>query len=495
MNIPCELVLIDCLPCNDDPIRNITAEDPDVDVFIGFADFRGNPPFGVLYAQIGCKRVCFSATSQRDADDCATRQAQECVWTTWRPPVTPPIPPPPGGGGNGPSTPGRIPPSNPRNNRLPTFRNRARSCTVFCPDGTPFVGQVAAGTIAALTQIGADEMAASLCTKRAQVDKLCINTDLLTGVCLGTAFTVTFAATGGLPFSDGTYIWNFFGDLPPGLDLNGGTGVLSGTPSSNGDFLFEIEVSDANGNSTTKIFTLCVMEIITEEELPNATAGDDYTQPLLQEPADVSSEQWTLISGELPPGLTLNAAGSITGEPEELEDPDEADFTFTVQCVATCGTGQVTCQKEFTLHVDSVDCMGEPNAVEDIVWNDIGPAGTLTIAGGDGTFSSVGIGSIAIRGTCNLCNPRLDAYDVTFDFDWNQATDLTILGQAVVNLNGVDHFGPVENTPGAKHFGVTLSIPSGVNPLEVKVNGSGVFNPSWTGGQITIRPLTPPPPP
>lgn len=460
-------------------------------MFIGFADFRGIPPIGVLYAQIGCKSVCFSATSQRDADDCATRQARECTFNNWRPPG-PNIPPPPDGGGNKPTTPGNIPPSNPRNNRLPTFRNRAQSCVVTCPDGTPFVEEIAAGTIVDLTQAGADEKAASLCTKRAQVDKLCITSDLITGVCLGSAVNFQLTATGGLPFSDGSYIWNTFGDLPPGLSLDGSTGALTGTPTSNGDFLFQIDVFDANGNSTTKLFTVCVMEIVTDAALPPATEGDSYTQPLLEEPAEVSSEQWSLVSGTLPPGLTLNAAGSITGTPEE-DSHDDSPFSFTLQVAATCGTGQVTCQKSFTLEVEPpVDCMGAADAVEDLVWSNIGAAGTLVIAGGDATFSSVGVGSIAIRGTVSLCNPSLDAYDLTFTFDWSQATDLIISGQAVVRLNGVDNLGPVENTAGAKHAAFVLSIPSGVNALEVKVNGSGVFNPSWTGGVITIRPLTPP---
>lgn len=491
MNIPCELVLIDCLPCNDDPIRNISAEEPDIDVFIGFADFRGNPPNNILYAQIGCKRVCFSVTSQRDANDCATRQAAECVYNTWRPPQIPSIAPPPGGGGNKPTTPGSIPPSNPRNNRYPSFRNRAQSCTVFCPDGTPFVKEIAAGTLVALTQIGADEMAKSLACKRAEVDKLCIGSDLLTGVCLGTAFTFQFSATGGLPFSDGTYLWNSFGDLPPGLSLDGSTGILSGTPSSNGDFLFEIEVTDANGNSTTNVFTLCVMEIVTEAALPNATAGDDYTQPLLQEPAEVSSEQWTLVSGALPAGLTLNPAGSITGEPEELDDPEENEFTFTAQVVATCGTGQVTCQKEFTLTVDSVDCMGEANAVDDLAWNDISPDASVVMAGGDGVYSDIGNNSISVRVNTSLCNPRLDPYDITIQFDWSQTTNLIVSGQASMVLNGVVTLGPVESTNGAKQWINTVSLPSGVNTLELRLNGSGVFVVTYSG-TVTVRPLTPP---
>lgn len=496
-NFPCELVLIDCLPCNDDPIRNITAEAPDVDVFIGFADFRGNPPFGVLYAQIGCKRICFSTESQRDADDCAIRQAKECVYGTWRPPKNPPIPPGPNGnpGGGNPTTPGAIPPSNPRNNRLPTFRNRAIDCTAFCPDGTPFVETIPAGIIVALTQIGADEMAASLCRKRAEVDKLCITSDLLPGVCLGTSYSFTFAAIGGLPFSDGSYIWNTFGDLPPGLELNGSSGRLSGTPSAIGEFLFQIEVSDANGNSATKLFTICVMDIVTDAILPNATEGDSYTQPLLEEPAQVSSEQWALVSGKLPLGLALNAAGSITGTPEEITD-GERDFTFTVQCVATCGSGQLTCQKQFTLTVDpAVDCMGTPNAVQDIgTWTQISPpaAGTFTMFDGDGTL--VGVDPVNPFGEvrCQLCNSHIDPYDITVEFNWTVGGFVAFIStQAIFRLNGVDHASPVFAANGTYNFSVTLPLPSGINTLNLYCTANGLFA-GTLNATVTVRPLAPP---
>src|SRR4026207_1089124 len=113
MNIPCGLALTPCLPCPDDPIRNITAEAPDLDVFIGFRTFKWNPPLGVTYFQLACKAICFSSVSQLDADLCALRSAQECVYDGGTEPPFPPVPPGPNdtggrGGGKG------LPPSNPR---------------------------------------------------------------------------------------------------------------------------------------------------------------------------------------------------------------------------------------------------------------------------------------------------------------------------------------------------------------------------------------------
>jgi len=487
----CDLVLKQCLPCNDDPIANISAEAPDVDVFVGFRDFKWNPPLGVTYFQLGCKTVCFSTVSQDDADLCAQRQAQACVWNGGSPPITPPIPPgpnSPGGRGPTPNTPGGVPPSNPRN-KLPTFGNHLQTCTEDCPDGLPFTESVDPGTITALSQALADEQAQSMACNRALSNRICFSSSVLPSKCVNELYSFQLEADGGIAFTTHDYDWVIeSGSLPPGLDLDPEIGLISGTAFSSGTFTFRVEVTDANGSSQSKLFSICIMEIVTAATLPEATQNVDYAQPLIEEPADVASEVWTLIGGSLPPGIALAANGALNGTPT-----DTGSFEFTVQVAATCDGSPVSCQKTFNLEVATgVDCMGNVDAVGDLVWNSIGPSGTLTIAGGDATFSAVGLGSIAVRGTTTICNPKTDPYNLTFQFNWSQNTDLIVSGQAVVNLNGVDHFGPVENTTGAKSFNLVLALPSGVNTLEVKVNGSGVFTPSWTGGVITIRPLTPP---
>lgn len=488
MIIPCELVLKDCLPCNDSPIENLTAEDPDVDVFVGFRNFKGNPPLGVIYAQLGCLSICFSQVSQREADDCARRSSALCAWRTWQPPRRPAIPPGPGGKRHGTNTPGDIPPNNPRS-PVRVFRNRRQTCDVQCPDGQTFTGEVAAGTVVALTQIEADEKAKSLACKRAILDQLCFITSALPSICLGDSFNSQLQATGGTTFSDGTYEWNVIGSLPPGLDLDSGSGLISGTPLASGNFTFDVEVIDARGVSNTKTMSICVMEIVTGSTLPEATNGTAYMTPLVQDPATVSSEVWTLVGGTLPPGITLASNGALSGTPTE-----EDTFMFTLKCDAECNGAAVSCTKSFSLEVVSgVDCMGEADNIADAAWTQISPpaAGTIAIAAGDGVFTGVDPAGPFVEATAQICNPSQDAYDFTLDISWTVAGFVLVNTQAVLRLNGVDHPSPVGAANGNYNFQKTLPLPSGVNTVRIYCTATGIFA-GTLNGFLTVRPLTPP---
>lgn len=65
---------------------------------------------------------------------------------------------------------------------------------------------------------------------------------------VGNAYTSTIAATGGTaPFT-----WTLFGGvLPTGLSLNGGTGVVTGTPTAAGDSTVDFNVTDSTGRVAT----------------------------------------------------------------------------------------------------------------------------------------------------------------------------------------------------------------------------------------------------
>ena len=72
---------------------------------------------------------------------------------------------------------------------------------------------------------------------------------------LGARYTTTLAATGGTP----GYTWSITkGALPVGLQLNGLTGSISGTPALAGSSSFTVQVQDAKAISTSAGFALTV---------------------------------------------------------------------------------------------------------------------------------------------------------------------------------------------------------------------------------------------
>lgn len=139
MNRICDLVLNECIPCADgNPFANLSAEDPDTNIFLSmqFGRYLNPPPN--LWQTDTCVGFCESQVSQNDADDCARRANIQCVTTTWGPPGSPP----------------------------PLFGNMPTSCN----DGE-MVCELPAAIVLAISQGEADAIAQSLCRYRLSQDE------------------------------------------------------------------------------------------------------------------------------------------------------------------------------------------------------------------------------------------------------------------------------------------------------------------------------------
>ena len=127
-------------------------------------------------------------------------------------------------------------------------------------------------------------------------------------------YSQTLAASGGTNVG---FTWSITAGSVPGLSLSPG-GVLSGTPTTIGLFNFTAKVTDSGGGSASQVFALNItggLSITTPASLPAGEATAPYSQTLAVSGGTNTGFTWTITAGSLPLGLSLSAAGAITGTP------------------------------------------------------------------------------------------------------------------------------------------------------------------------------------
>jgi hypothetical protein len=146
---------------------------------------------------------------------------------------------------------------------------------------------------------------------------------------VGTPYSQTLTASGGTV----PYTWTLLaGNLPAGVSLTSSNGLLSGTPAAAGTFAFTVQVTDAATGKATQSFSLAIgsntssLSITTTSPLPAGSVGAAYTQTLAAT-GGRPPYSWSIITGALPGGLSLNAAtGVIAGTATAT-----GSFTFDVR--------------------------------------------------------------------------------------------------------------------------------------------------------------------
>ncbi len=142
------------------------------------------------------------------------------------------------------------------------------------------------------------------------------------------------------------------GSLPPGLTLAAATGTISGTPTLAGTYAFFVTVTDDIGPSPQQGFSITIAEVpitFTTTILLGASEGTSYTQYILVSGGN-PPYTFSLVSGVLPSGLTLDAInGIILGTPT---NGSAGTYVFTIG-VTDSSTIPLTAQRSFSLVVQA----------------------------------------------------------------------------------------------------------------------------------------------
>jgi large repetitive protein len=131
------------------------------------------------------------------------------------------------------------------------------------------------------------------------------------------------------------------GSLPPGLSLTTegkSGGDITGVPTRGGSYSFWVEATDCGADcgfalsKTQEQFTITIlagMNIVQQSLSPKATfLNQPYSFQLTTDnPAAAAAATWTVASGALPAGITLNSSsGLLSGTPTV-----SGDFTFRIR--------------------------------------------------------------------------------------------------------------------------------------------------------------------
>ncbi|MBE2286008.1 MAG: putative Ig domain-containing protein, partial [Prosthecobacter sp.] len=182
------------------------------------------------------------------------------------------------------------------------------------------------------------------------------------GGTVGAAYSTTLTASGG----NAPYTWTIpTGSAPSGLSLSS-AGVLSGTPTVSGSSSFSVQARDVYGCLSTasiSITVTCPTLSLSPSSLPSGYRGVAYSQTISSS-AGVGPYSYSLLTGSLPPGVTLSTSGVISGTPTAT-----GSYSFTVRSVdsATCsGT------RDYVIVINGL-------GIGSLVWDDLNQNGVRDV--------------------------------------------------------------------------------------------------------------------
>ncbi len=257
--------------------------------------------------------------------------------------------------------------------------------------------------------------------------------------------------------------------LPPGMTLST-NGLLSGTPTEAYNSFFEVRATN-NVGSSNRIYSITISlpeappVFVTESPLPSGLVGEPYSLQIVASNAPVFS----LFDGDLPDGLTLDAAGLVSGTPTQID-------SAVVTVRATNVVGASNRVYEIEINGPPVFVTGSPLPDANVDQ----PYSLQIEADGDPLFSlesgslpaglDLSVGGF-VSGTPTT--PGLSSFTVraTNDYGWtNRTYDLSTLQLPVITTTnplpdgkvGDPYAQTIEATGGATFSVVGGSVPDGL---------------------------------
>jgi hypothetical protein len=169
------------------------------------------------------------------------------------------------------------------------------------------------------------------------------------------------------------------GALPAGLSLNSGSGVIQGTPTTAGVSSFQVRAATSLQSSEPVAFSITIANpaAINPANLPAGSTATSYTAQLTSS-GFLSTPTWQVLSGALPPGLSLNpATGMIQGTPT-------ANGSYTFQIRAFTDT-QAASPVSFVIGIGSQQIDFTPDRLPDATLG-VAYSQRLLPTGGEGNY-------------------------------------------------------------------------------------------------------------
>ena len=258
----------------------------------------------------------------------------------------------------------------------------------------------------------------------------------LPGGTAGVAYTQTLTIAGGIA----PYTVTQTGALPAGLTFNAATRTFSGTPTQAGTFNISVTATDSTGGTAATVTNNYVLTIatptltLTPATVPAGTAGVAYNQTFVAS-GGIAPYAYTLSAGALPAGMTLTAAGVLSGTPTVA-----GTFNFSVTATdSTTGTA-ATVTNAYTLTLSAptivINPATLPGADQSIAYSQ-----TLVATGGTAPYTfAISAGALPAGLTLSATGDLSGTPSVTGVFNFTvTATDaLAFTGTRVYALTIVN---------------------------------------------------------